>query len=61
MSDLNKLELQNLRHLIGAHDGTATKLEEYASKCSDQAICDMLKKDAQDARKAKENLLTFLK
>ena len=60
MSNLNQLELQNLRHLIGAHENIACKLEDFATQCQDQTIGDMLKKDAQEARKAKENLLSFL-
>lgn len=36
MSNLNLLELQNLRHLIGAHETIANKLDAYANQCSDQ-------------------------
>ena len=53
MANLNQLELQNLRHLIGAHCTIEKKLEFYASQCTDPTFKDMLTKDAADA-KAKE-------
>jgi len=43
------MELQNLRHLIGAHGTIATKLDYYSQQCTDPAIVQMLRKDAQDA------------
>ena len=60
MPNLNELELQNLRHLIGAHDTIATKLDYYAQQCTDPAIIGQLQKDAQDARNNKQNLMSFL-
>lgn len=58
---LNQLELQNLRHLIGAHETVSNKLEDFAQQCTDSKISDMLKSDAQDARIAKDKLINFLK
>ena len=49
MTNLNQLELQNLRHLIGAHCTIEKKLEFYASQCTDPTFKDMLTKDAADA------------
>lgn len=60
MSNLNKLELQNLRHLIGAHCNIEKKLEFYSQQCTDPVLKEMLKKDAQDAKASKEKLMTFL-
>lgn len=60
MSNLNKLELQNLRHLIGAHCTIEKKLEFYSEQCSDAELKQMLKKDAEDAKASKEKLITFL-
>ena len=54
MANLNELELQNLRHLIGAHSTIEKKLECYSEQCT------MLKKDAQDAKNSKEKLMSFL-
>ena len=60
MPNLNELELQNLRHLIGSHETIATKLDYYAQHCTDPAIIQQLQKDAQDARSNKQNLMGFL-
>ncbi|WP_282804657.1 hypothetical protein [Clostridium tetani] len=61
MSNLNLLELQNLRHLIGAHGTIANKLDDYANQCTDQQLVEMLKNDAQEARNSKQKLMSFLK
>ena len=60
MASLNQLELQNIRHLIGAHCTIEKKLEFYSQQCTDQLIKNMLKKDAQDAKASKEKLMQFL-
>ncbi|NEZ47236.1 hypothetical protein FDF74_08460 [Clostridium niameyense] len=61
MSNLTSLELQNLRHLIGAHETVANKLDDYANQCTDQQLVQMLKNDAQEARNSKQKLMSFLK
>ncbi|MBO3444323.1 hypothetical protein [Clostridium sp. CCUG 7971] len=60
MDNLNELELQNLRHLIGAHCTIEKKLNDYASQCSDPGLKQMFEKDAQDAKESKEKLIMFL-
>ena len=60
MANLNQLELQNLRHLIGAHCTIEKKLNFYAQQCSDPQLKQMLTKDAQDAKTNKDKLMTFL-
>lgn len=60
MANLNKLELQNLRHLIGAHCTIEKKLEFYSQQCTDPILKDMLKKDAEDAKASKAKLIAFL-
>ncbi|MBC6695748.1 hypothetical protein H9L25_03040 [Terrisporobacter mayombei] len=60
LHQLNQLELQNIRHLIGAHCTIEKKLNEYASKCTDPELQQMLTKDAQDAKASKEKLMAFL-
>ena len=60
MANLNQLELQNLRHLIGAHCTIEKKLNFYAQQCTDPQLKQMLTKDAQDARTNKDKLMTFL-
>ncbi|MDZ5255259.1 hypothetical protein [Clostridium sp. LIBA-8841] len=60
MANLNELELQNLRHLIGAHCTIEKKLRDYSQQCNDQQLKNMLNKDADDAKASKEKLMTFL-
>ena len=38
MAELSQVELQNLRHLIGAHDTSYQKLNTYAAQCVDPQI-----------------------
>ena len=60
MADLNQIELQHLRHLIGAHETAYQKLNNYASQAVDPQIKQMFTKSAQDALNTKQKLMTFL-
>ena len=60
MPKLNELELQNVRHLIGAHDTSYQKLTSYAENCTDPQIKQMFQKSAQDALDTKQKLMVFL-
>ena len=60
MADLSQVELQNLRHLIVAHDTSYQKLNTDAQQAVDPQIKQMFTKAAQDALNTKQKLLTFL-
>lgn len=60
MSQLNQMELQNLRHLIGAHDTAYQKMQAYAQGSSDPQIKSYFEKSAQSAMSTKQKLMTFL-
>lgn len=60
MANLNELELQHLRHLIGGHCTIEKKLTDYANQCTDATLKQMLQKDAQDAKTSKDKLMSFL-
>ncbi len=60
MANLTQVELQNLRHLIGAQDTSYQKLNTYAAQCVDPQIKQIFAKAAQDALNTKQKLLTFL-
>lgn len=60
MTQLNQLELQNLRHLIYSHETSAKKLESYAQQATDQQIKQMFQQSAQDARSTMQQLMSFL-
>ena len=60
MSQLNQIELQNLRHLIGAHDTAYQKMQAYAQQATDPQVKAYFQKSAQDAQNTKQQLLSFL-
>ena len=60
VADLTQVELQNLRHLIGAHETSYQKLNDYAQNCVDPQIKQLFTKSAQDALNTKQKLMTFL-
>ena len=56
MADLTQVELQHLRHLIGAHE----TLNAYSAQAVDPQIKQIFSKSAQDALNTKQKLMTFL-
>ena len=60
MADLNQSELQNLRHLIGAHETAYKKLNTFSSQAVDPEIKQIFAKSAQDALNTKQKLMSFL-
>lgn len=60
MSQLNQMELQNLRHMIGAHDTAREKMQTYAQQATDQEVKAFFEKSAKDAENTKQQLMTFL-
>ena len=60
MADLTQVELQHLRHLIGAHETAYQKLNTYSSQAVDPQIKQMFTKAAQDSLNTKQKLMSFL-
>ena len=60
MANLTQVELQNLRHLIGAQDTNSQKLTNYANTCVDPQIKQLFTKSAQDSLNTKQKLMSFL-
>lgn len=60
MSQLNQVELQNLRHIIGAHETAYQKMQTYAEQSTDPQVKAYFQKSAQDAQNTKQQLLSFL-
>ena len=60
MAGLNQMELQYLRHLLGAQDTSYEKFNLYAQNCTDPQIKQLFTKSAQDALNTKQTLLSFL-
>ncbi len=60
MQSLTQTEVENLRRIIGEHGMIANKLEAYAQTAIDPELKTMLQRDAQAAKTAQQQLLTFL-
>ena len=60
MASLTQVELQNLRHLIGAHETAYQKLSTYASTSTDPQVKDFFERSAQSAQNTKQKLISFL-
>lgn len=60
MADLSEVELQHLRHLIGAHETSYNKLNTYSSQAVDPQIKQMFSKAAQESLNTKQKLMGFL-
>jgi hypothetical protein len=60
MANLNQMELQNLRHFIGAHETIYQKLNTYSAQAVDPQIKQIFTKSAQDALNTKQKLMSFL-
>lgn len=60
MSQLNQVELQNLRHLIGSHELAFQKMQTYAQQSTDPQAKAYFQRSAQDAQQTMQKLLSFL-
>jgi type III secretory pathway component EscR len=60
MSQLNQMELQNLRHLIGAHETAFQKMQSYAQEATDPQVKAYFQQSAQSAKSTKQKLMSFL-
>ena len=60
MANLTQVELQNLRHLIGAHETAYQKLSTYASTSTHPQVKDFFERSAQSAQNTKQKLISFL-
>ena len=60
VSNLNQIELQNLRHLIGAHETAYQKMQTYAQQATDPQVKSFFEKSAKDAQNTKQKLISFL-
>jgi type III secretory pathway component EscR len=60
MAQLNQMELQHLRHLIGAHETAYQKMQTYAQQATDPQVKSYFEKSAKDAQNTKQKLMSFL-
>lgn len=60
MTQLNQMELQNLRELIGCHDTLVHKLKFYSNQCNDPQLRSMMEQSSKSASDTKDRLISFL-
>ncbi|NMB33373.1 MAG: hypothetical protein GX992_03930 [Clostridium sp.] len=60
MTQINQLELENLRHLIYSQETSEKKMDAYAQRATDPQIKQMFQQSAQDARNTRQQLISFL-
>ncbi|HHV38461.1 MAG TPA: hypothetical protein GXX70_03075 [Tepidimicrobium sp.] len=61
MGNINQLELQNLREIIGDHQTMVTKFDFYSNQCQDPQLKQLFKQSSQDAQMTVTNLINSLK
>ncbi|NLV76186.1 MAG: hypothetical protein GX023_04285 [Tissierellia bacterium] len=61
LGNINQMELQYLREIIGAHQTMANKFDLYANQCQDPQIKQLFKESGQDAQTTATNLINSLK
>ena len=60
MGNINQMELQSLREIIGAHQTMATKFDFYSNQCQDPNLKQLFKQSGQDAGTTATNLINSL-
>lgn len=60
MAQVSELDLQNLRHLIGAYETNHCKMQDYAAQAEDNKVKQLFEKAAQSAQENKQQLMKFL-
>lgn len=61
MSNLSKLDVQNLRHLLVFGEADKQKYQTYAEQCTDPNVKQFFQKEAQSAEQTRQKLIQFLK
>lgn len=61
MGNINQMELQSLREIIGAHQTMASKFDFYSNQCQDPNIKNLFKQSSQDAGTTASSLINSLK
>ncbi|MBE6012389.1 hypothetical protein [Anaeropeptidivorans aminofermentans] len=60
MTNLNQMELNAIREVVGNHITSAAKLMEYAERCQDPQIKQMFHQSSMDAAKNAQDLINML-
>ncbi|WP_033167768.1 hypothetical protein [Clostridium sp. KNHs205] len=61
MSNLSKLDVQNLRHLLVFGEADKQKYQTYAEQCTDPNVKQFFQKEVQASEQKRQKLIQFLK
>lgn len=61
MSNLSKIDVQNLRHLLVFGESDKQKYQTYAEQCTDPGVKQFFQKEVQSAEQKRQKLVQFLK
>lgn len=61
LGEINQMELQNLREIIGSHQNMASKYTFYSNQCSDPQIKQLFQQSGQDAETTVTSFINSLK
>lgn len=60
MTNINEMELQNIRHLLQFGEADYEKYQQYANQATDANIKQFFEKAAQSATKNKSTIMKFI-
>lgn len=61
MTNINEMELQNIRHLLQFGESDKEKYQQYANQATDTNIQKFFEKSAQSATKNGDTIMQFIK
>jgi hypothetical protein len=60
MIQLNQMEANSIREIVGCHQTSSAKLAAYAEACQDQQIKQMFQQASQEAKTGAQKLIQML-
>lgn len=61
LGNINQMELNHLREIVGLHQNMAAKFDFYSTQCQDPQLKQIFKQSAQDAATTANSLINSLK
>lgn len=61
LGNINQMELNHLREIVGLHQNMAKKYDFYSSQCQDPQLKQIFKQSSQDAATTANSLINSLK
>lgn len=61
LGNINQMELNHIREIVGLHQNMAAKFNFYANQCQDPQIKQIFKQSAQDAETTASSFINSLR